>query len=441
MIINAQQITKVAVVGLGLTGQSCVRFLLKQGITPTLFDTRTALDKSAITQQFGPLVINLGSLDAANFDDFELLLVSPGIAVSHPSIAAARQTGCLIWGDIELFAHFVKAPVVAITGSNGKTTVTTLLGKMAENSGITAATGGNIGIPVLDLLPDSSIELYILELSSFQLETTYQLPLIAATILNVTDDHLDRYQGFNEYAQAKQRIFHHSDWAVVNRQDLLTYPQQPADNQVISFGSDAPSDLAQFGIKDSGLYCGDKLLILAEDIAMIGKHNHLNALAAIALGDKAGLSLSSMIDTLKSFGGLEHRCQQISAKDNIRWLNDSKATNVGATLAALDGLADHSGKLIVIAGGDAKGADLTPLKKPFSDHVDRLIVIGRDKQLFCDIYRQAICCDDLTSAVLQARQLANAGDIVLLSPACASLDMFENYIDRGQCFISAVEGL
>ena len=437
MNINAQQITKVAVIGLGLTGQSCVRFLLKQGITPVLFDTRVTLD----TQSFSELAVHLGDLAAADFSSYQMLLVSPGIAISHPKIVEAQQRGCLIWGDIELFAHFVKAPVIAITGSNGKTTVTTLLGEMAKKANVNAAIGGNIGIPVLDIVSDPSIELFILELSSFQLETTYQLNLQGATILNLSDDHLDRYDGFDGYVAAKQRIFLHCATAIINRQDNLTMPAASLVTNHLSFGLDAPTCETQYGIKDDALFVGQQLLISTRDIAMLGQHNYLNAMAAIALGTVAGIALEPMLETLKTFSGLEHRCQQISTKAGVRWLNDSKATNVGATLAALEGLAGHQGKLLLIVGGDAKGADVSALQQPFIDHVDTLITIGRDRQLFNDIYPNAISCSDLTSAVLAAKQASEPGDIVLLSPACASLDMFKNYIERGQCFIAAVEGL
>ena len=441
MNLNAQQITKVAVIGLGMTGQSCVRFLLKQGLTPVLFDTRAKLDLAPIEQQFGQLEVHLGCLSDAYLSSFELLLVSPGVAISNPAIKQAADRGCLIWGDIELFSYFVQVPVIAITGSNGKTTVTTLLGAMAEQAGVNAAIAGNIGVPVLDLVSDHSIELFILELSSFQLETTHQLNLCCATILNLSDDHLDRYDDFSGYVAAKQRIYHHSETVVTNRQDRLTIPVSTPASKHYSFGNDAPRDDWQYGITDQGLYRGERLLIATEDIAMIGKHNQLNALAAITLGTIAGLPMAAMVATLKTFSGLEHRCQQISNKGGVRWLNDSKATNVGATLAALDGLSDHEGQLIVIVGGDAKGADVSALQQPFANHVDQLIVIGRDKQLFSAIYPGAISCDDLTSAVITANKYCHCGDIVLLSPACASLDMFNNYIERGQCFITAVEGL
>ena len=438
MIINAQHYSKIAVLGLGLTGQSCVRFLLQQGITPTLFDTRTAFNVSTITEQFGSVALNLGTFDGVDFSQFEILLVSPGIAISHPAIKAAAKSGCLIWGDIELFGHFVQVPVIAITGSNGKTTVTTLLGEMANQAGIDAAIGGNIGIPVLDLVLDQSIELFILELSSFQLETTHQLKLIAATVLNVTDDHLDRYDDFSGYVAAKHRIFELADTIVVNRDDRLSAPSQT--KKIISFGANAPVG-ENFGLVSGSLYQGAEALLNVEKLAMVGQHNQMNALAALALGQLAGLPINAMLTTLKQFSGLAHRCQQISEHRGITWLNDSKATNVGATLAALEGLSNQQGKLIVIVGGDAKGANINGLKQPFSQYVDQLIVIGRDKELFVAIYPQAIRCDDLTQAVIQANQLAQTGDTVLLSPACASLDMFKNYIERGQCFISAVEKL
>jgi len=443
MIINGQEIEHIAVIGLGLTGRSCASFLLKQGLKPVLIDTRQHLDAKSISDEFLQSSVLLGPLESIDFSLYQMLVVSPGIAISHPALVRANQQGCQIVGDIELFAHFVTAPVIAITGSNGKTTVTSLLEQMAQADGIKAIAAGNIGVPVLDVVLDSSIELFILELSSFQLETTHTLKLVAATVLNISDDHMDRYDGLNDYAKSKQRIYNHCAMAVFNRQDDLTITDINMTPKAgkISFGVDKPTDENQLGLADGYLMQGENQLLNVSDMAMVGQHNQLNALAAIALGQQAGLSLKAMIDTLKTFGGLEHRCQKIASDDGVLWLNDSKATNVGATLAALEGLKSHQGKLIVIAGGDAKGGDLTPLKRPFETTVNHLIVMGKDASLFTAIASNAITCNSIEEAVIQASTFANSGDIVLLSPACASIDMFDNYMQRGQHFIDAIGSL
>ncbi len=441
MRINSQDITRIAVIGLGLTGRSCVRFLQQQGVTADLFDTREKLDVTALGKQLNVDAgrITLGALANSDFSQFQMLLVSPGIAISEPVLLAAAANGVLIWGDVELFSHFVKVPVLAITGSNGKTTVTTLLCDMSNDAGVKTVAAGNIGLPVLDVVSDDTVELFVLELSSFQLETIHQLSTVAATVLNVTDDHMDRYTGLADYALAKQRIYRHCELAIVNRQDDLTDPSERITS--ISFGLDKPQRPQDYGLFEGALYHGKQRLMACDELAMIGQHNQLNALAALALGSQVNLPLASMLNTLTQFSGLAHRCALVPTQDGITWLNDSKATNVGATLAALHGLSSHQGKLILIAGGDAKGGDLSPLKTPFEQCIDALILIGRDKQLFCDIYSGAVLCDSLEQAVAVATGLANKGDVVLLSPACASLDMFSNYMERGDRFIKAVEAI
>jgi len=435
MIINGQDIKNVAVIGLGLTGRSCASFLLKQNVTPTLIDTRDSLDSDNISQEFKQAKVILGSLDNIDFSVFDMLVVSPGISINHPALIKAKNTGCLIVGDIELFAHFVKVPVIAITGSNGKTTVTSLLAEMAIQSGIKAVAVGNIGLPVLNVVLDETIELFILELSSFQLETTHNLSLIAATVLNISDDHMDRYNGLDDYAFAKQRIYKHCKKALVNRQDELTLPVLTPE---LSFGLDEPQSNDQFGLANGYLMQGNTQLMAVHDMEMVGQHNQLNALAAIALGLQVDLPLAKMLSTLKNFSGLEHRCQKIPSDDGILWLNDSKATNVGATLAALEGLKTYQGNIIVIAGGDAKGGDLTPLKIPFDTCVSELIVMGQDAPLFVSLIPNAHVCNSMADAVVLASSFAQQGDIVLLSPACASIDMFDNYMQRGQQFIDAI---
>lgn len=438
MKFNGQEITKVAVIGLGMTGRSCASYLIKQGLAPLLVDTRENLDRSLLPESFSQCELALGDLDNIDFSEYQLLVVSPGISIRQPAFDKAKAQGCIVAGDIELFANAVSVPVLAITGSNGKTTVTSLLEAMAKENGVNAIAAGNIGVPVLDVVDDKSIELFILELSSFQLETTDSLCLKAATVLNISDDHMDRYDGLDDYAQAKQRIYRNCQVPIVNRQDARTHM---LDGRGQSFGLDAPANDNEFGLKNGNLMRGDTSLVSVNDMAMVGVHNQLNAQAAIALGLQVGFSLDAMIATLKSFTGLEHRCQKVATNDGILWLNDSKATNVGATLAALEGLKSHDGNLVLIAGGDAKGGDLSPLLKPFNDQVSNIIVMGKDARLFKSLSDNVREVSNMQEAVALAASLANRGDIVLLSPACASIDMFSNYMERGQQFMIAVGGL
>lgn len=438
MQFNGQDIQRVAVIGLGLTGRSCASYLISKGLTPLLVDTRIDLDISTMNEQFSMCEIVLQTLDSLDLSDYQLIVVSPGISIRQQVFIDAQHAGAMLAGDIELFAHEVNVPVIAITGSNGKTTVTTLLETMAKNSGINAVAAGNIGVPVLDVVQDKTIELFILELSSFQLETTTSLSLRAATVLNISDDHMDRYNDLADYAHAKQRIYQHCQSPVINRQDPLTHINV---QNCLSFGSDKPSHEGEFGLNNGNLMHGSQVLMSCDDMAMVGQHNQLNALAAIALGSQAGIPLDKMLETLRTFVGLAHRCQLVPSKDGVIWLNDSKATNVGATLAALDGLKAHQGRLILIAGGDAKGGDLSPLIRPFEARVSHLITMGKDASLFDAIYSDAHHVKSMGDAVAMASSFVESGDIVLLSPACASIDMFKNYMERGQQFIDAVERL
>lgn len=444
LTIGATEINRVAVIGLGLSGRSCVRFLLQQGIEPDLYDTRLEFDDAPLRALWPSARIQRGPLRAELLGDYQLLLVSPGIAVAHPAIQAAAERGGLIWGDVQLFAHFAAAPIIGITGSNGKTTVTSLVGEMAKEAGLKVAVGGNIGVPALDLLADE-VQLYVLELSSFQLETTHHLPLVAATVLNLCEDHLDRYQGLEAYADAKQRIYQHARWCLSNRDDPLTPPRFSVDKtghvDSYSFGSDKPRVMDEWGLYQSALWRGNERLLAVSELGLIGRHNQLNVLAALALGDKAGVPMAAMLATLRRFRGLPHRCQLVSERGGIRWLNDSKATNVGATLAALEGLADHPGHLLLIAGGDAKGADLSSLQPLLRERVEQLIVLGRDGEALAALVDNPVRVDSLEAAVERAAALAKDGDIVLLSPACASIDMFSDYRQRGDCFCTAVEAL
>ncbi len=431
---------RVAVIGLGVTGLATVRFLLKHGVKPVLMDTRlkvAGLDAIAAEKVDG---IYLGELDANRLARMDVLLVSPGLDTSHPALRFATAQGAQLMGDVELFALCNEKPVVAVTGSNGKSTVTTLTEFMLNCSGIPALAAGNIGLAVLDALERSDAKIYVLELSSFQLETTHSLKLRAAANLNVTEDHLDRHGTMAAYAAAKQRIYLHTDLAVFNAEDSLTRPLGCAAPQ-IGLNLQQPQDgygLVQHQGESWLLVDGEPLLPVRQ-MSMVGRHNQFNALASCALALAAGCSREALVQALQTYQPLPHRCTLVADQQGIRWVNDSKATNVGATLAAIAGLrADVPGKLILIAGGDGKGVDFTELATVLKQQVDQVITLGRDGPAIAALVPGTIEVADLTAAVKQAAALAKSGDMVLLSPACASLDMFKNYEERGRLFAEAV---
>lgn len=431
---------KVAVLGLGLSGLATVRFLLKQGVKPTLMDTRlkvSGLDTVPAEKVDG---IYLGELDANRLAKMDVILVSPGLDLSHPAIRFAAAQGTQLIGDVELFALVNQKPVLGITGSNGKSTVTTLATYMLEQSGIKALAAGNIGLPVLDALAESDTEVYVLELSSFQLDTTYNLQLLAACNLNVTEDHLDRHGSMAAYAAAKQRIFQHAALAIYNADDALTTPQhQPQQQQLALSITGSDYGVVEVNGERWLQVAGAPLLPVAE-MSLVGKHNQFNALAAAALALAAGASREWVASALRSYQSLPHRCTLVANHNGIRFINDSKATNVGATLAAIAGLrSDVSGKLILIAGGDGKGADFTELAAVLKAQVDVLITLGKDGPAIAALVPGAIEVTDLAAAVKVAAGLAKTGDLVLLSPACASLDMFKNYEERGRLFAELVQ--
>jgi len=434
---------KVAVLGLGLSGLATLRFLLKQGVKPTLMDTRlkvSGLETIAPEKVDG---IYLGELDANRLAGMDVILVSPGLDTNHPAIRFAQMQGTQLIGDVELFALCLnsadKSPtVVAITGSNGKSTVTTLVAQMLECSGIKAIAAGNIGLPVLDALAETDTEVFVLELSSFQLETTYSLKLKAACNLNVTEDHLDRHGTMAAYAAAKQRIYQHANFAVYNALDPLTKPVTPVPEQIAISLDGAGYGVVQHQGEEWLQVAGAPLLKVAE-MSLVGLHNQFNALSAAALALAAGASREGLAQALKTYQSLPHRCALVANHKGVRWINDSKATNVGATLAAIAGLrADVTGNLILIAGGDGKGADFTELATVLKQQVDSLITLGKDGPAIAALVPGALQVIDLTAAVKAAAAQAKAGDLVLLSPACASLDMFKNYEERGRLFSEAV---
>jgi UDP-N-acetylmuramoylalanine--D-glutamate ligase len=427
---------------------SLVRFLARQGLPFAVVDSRANPPELAtLREQFPQVEVRCGELDVEFLCRASELLVSPGMALATPALQQAAARGVTMSGDIELFARYAKAPIIAITGSNAKSTVTTLVGEMALAAGKRVAVGGNLGTPALELLADE-VELYVLELSSFQLETTAQLNAAVATVLNVSEDHMDRYSGLPAYHQAKHRIFRGAKHVVINRQDALSRPLLNEGVTCSTFGLNKP-DFKTFGIiVEEGekylAYQFDKLMNVRE-LKMRGAHNQANALAALALGHAAGLAFEPMLAALREFTGLEHRCQWLRELREVNYYDDSKATNVGAALAAIEGLgADIDGKLLLVAGGDGKGADFSALRAPVAAHCRAVILLGRDAELLASALGDSVPLlrvKTLEEAVLRAAELAQSGDAVLLSPACASLDMFKNYEQRGQLFAAAVQGL
>lgn len=432
------------IVGLGLTGLSVARFLAKHHRPFIVADSRDEPPMlKTFRTEFPDAPVYLGGLDYLQWQDATEIILSPGVSRATPAIAQALENGIPVIGDIELFAREVNAPFVAITGSNGKTTVTSLVGQMARDAGLKVRVGGNIGTPALDLL-DDNVDLYVLEISSFQLESTNRLAAAVACILNLSEDHMDRYSGLHAYMTTKQRIYFGAGAVVINRDDPLTQPPMAKNIKSTSFGLGEP-DLRDFGLRQEGsgffLAHGLKSLMPRSELALHGMHNTSNALAALALGSAVGIQQDSMISTLRTFSGLEHRCQLIGEKNGIRFYNDSKATNVGATTAAIAGLASGPGSIILIAGGDGKGADFSPLTPVLEQYVQCLVVIGKDAEIIAEKAGTVPVqkCETLEEAVHCAFEQALPGSIVLLSPACASFDMFDSYIDRGNRF-AAIAG-
>jgi UDP-N-acetylmuramoylalanine--D-glutamate ligase len=435
-----------AIVGTGITGLSVARFLARQQQPFVLLDTRLQPPNlQQVQAEFPDVRIELGELNKETLLLADEIIVSPGIALDTPAIAAAKAAGISIVGDIELFVRYAHAPIVAITGSNAKSTVTTLVGEMATHAGINVAVGGNLGTPALELL-DASVELYVMELSSFQLETVTHLGAKVATILNISADHLDRYADMRMYHAAKLRVYFGAEKIVVNRNDILTQPPFAVGVKPITFGGGA--EFNNFGvIEDNGqdyLAWQFQPLMPVSELKISGKHNVDNALAALALGHAAGIPLTAMLETLKIFRGLPHRCEWVATKQGVDFFNDSKGTNVGATLAAINGLARSPAQLVLIAGGEGKGADFNELVPALKNQVSCAVLIGRDAQQIAIAIQSTtkiVFADSMIDAVNNALAEAQTGDAVLLSPACASFDMFKNYEDRGQQFCAAVRGL
>jgi len=439
-----QEHAKILVVGLGKTGMSVASYLRNLGLDFALVDSRKKPPfNEQLLANMPDVPVFTGRFEPSVFALATHLVVSPGISMQEPVIQQALARGVIALSDIDLFACSTHKPIIAITGSNGKSTVTTLLGVMAKEQGVSVGVGGNLGTPALDLL-DKSVQLYILELSSFQLERTTQLNAVASTVLNISEDHLDRYAGMDAYIQQKYKVFAGDGVMVINLDDAVVLAMNNAEREVKTFSLlDEQADYHLMNVgQERYLAVNHQPILSVKEMKLLGRHNQANALAALALGQAVNFSDAAMCSALKQYSGLQHRMQFIADIKGVRWVNDSKATNVGACIAALEGIDGQD--IILIAGGDAKGADMQPLVPLLKSKVKQLVLIGKDSALI----KQAVKTDlpvieavTLDKAIELSYQLSQAGDTVLLSPACASLDQFVNYQERGRSFSLAVKAL
>lgn len=446
---------RVLVLGLGETGLSVLRWLATKGAVLSVADSRdNPPNMDDLVRAMPQVAIYTGKFKAHILLDAELIVISPGVALSEPAVQAAISHGIPVIGDVELFAQYrpKNAKVIGITGSNGKTTVTTLVGEICKAAGLNTIVAGNIGLPVLDALQMDVPDIYVLELSSFQLETTINLHVDAATVLNVCEDHMDRYDTIADYAAAKARLLQHAKVAVLNRDDEISLAMQ-AEN-IITFGINAAPTVNDFGLIQNGelwFASGQRKLCKTSELKIAGQHNVANALAAAALCSAVGIEKLAIVEALRAFKGLPHRVEWVANIDDVDYYDDSKGTNVGATCAAIAGMTKNDNghnrpqKVVLIAGGDGKGQDFSPLTAAVQTNGRAVVLIGRDAPLIeavllkTDIPRyQAV---DLSEAVNIAKRVAQAGDAVLLSPACASFDMFNNYVHRAEVFVDAVKRL
>lgn len=433
------------IVGLGRTGLSVARHLRARGIEFAVTDSRAAPPELAALRELAANAeLRVGGFDVSLLEGAAQVIASPGVSLREPILATALERRIPVIGDIELFARAARAPVAAVTGTNGKSTVTTLVAAMARAAGLRAVAGGNLGRPALDLLGDAAPDLYVLELSSFQLETTRSLRTRAATVLNVTSDHMDRYSSMLDYAYAKASIFDQCEAAVVNLDDALVAAMPRHGQRVLGFSiqqNAAAAFSARAQDKEVLLQRHGRTLSALSELKIAGLHNAANALAALALCEALDLDLDACLKALREFPGLPHRAQWIADVQGVRYIEDSKGTNVGATLAAVSGM---QGPLILIAGGQGKGQDFTPLAAAFRGKVKHAVLLGQDAAQLATVLG-AVCSletvTDMEQAVQAAARRAAAGDTVLLSPACASLDMFRDYAHRGEVFAAAVRRL
>ncbi len=455
----------VLVLGLGDTGLSCARWLTARGAQVSVADSRAAPPQAARLAEMLPQVpLYTGPFEDARLQSAELLVISPGIPLREPAVARAIAAGVEAVGDVELFARAIAAfnqqtaqsddsggpmQVIAITGSNGKSTVTAMCGDMCRMAGLSTCVAGNIGQPVLDALLEveqntaPAPQVWVLELSSFQLETTQSLNATAVTVLNLSEDHMDRYADMDAYAAAKARIFSGNSIQVLNRDDARSMAMAIPGRKVVTFGLDSCPSGDDFGLCENELCMGDEMLMPLSDLPVAGLHNAANALAALALARTLGKPIEALLRGLAHFKGLPHRVEKVAEIEGVTYYDDSKGTNVGATEAALYGLGDR--RAVVILGGEGKGQDFSPLKAAVTANARAVVLIGRDAPLIAAaiegsgvaVYQVA----SLGDAVEKAQCLAQVGDAVLLSPACASFDMFRNYIHRAEVFVEAVNKL
>ena len=437
---------KYLVIGTGKTGISCIRHLHNKSIKFAVADTRpNPPDIEMLREQFPSIKFNCGAISDEIIDKYDVLVISPGISLNSLFIQYALKVGKEVIGDIELFAREAKAPIIAITGTNGKTTVTTLISKMAEASNKRVLTGGNIGTPALDLLIEPEPDLYVLELSSFQLQTTYSIKFKVALLLNITEDHIDHHGSMKKYIEAKFRIFNNCEYAIINK----NIKNKPSCRNTIQFSLSQPVSDNDYGIteKENNTFLSagpENCFFNVCNLKIEGKHNRENALAAYAAGCAFGLDKEKMIQVLNEFEGIKHRCQFIRKIAGVKWYNDSKATNVGATLAAVQGLGTNSKNIILILGGVGKDADFSSLTPALKKFVKTVILFGRDADIIKKDIKDAaniISADSLIDVIKKAKTNSKAGDIILFAPACASFDMFNNYEHRGEEFMRLVQTL
>jgi UDP-N-acetylmuramoylalanine--D-glutamate ligase len=443
-VIETGKQFNTVIVGLGKTGFACARYLAAQGVSFAVTDNRDQPPMLNEMQAALPDVsLYLGGFDESLLLSADHLLLSPGVSLQEGAIVKAIDSGVEVYGDIELFCRNISAPVIAITGSNGKSTVTTLVAEMLRAAGLNVVEGGNLGTPALDLLGDNEPDIYVLELSSFQLETVSSLNAIASVVLNISPDHMDRYEGLTEYKTAKERIYDGNGTIVINLDDPAVASMARNQRNCVDFTLFDPLP-GDYGVRDYDgerwIVKGEDKLIPVNDLHIKGEHNIANAMAAMALAETLNCPQAAMLSVLRSFPGLQHRCQWIAEHAHVQWFNDSKGTNVGASCAAIKGLATDE-NIVLIAGGDGKGADFSEMEHVAEGRLKAAIVLGKDGPGIGKVLVNVVpvhAVDSIEMAVETAARIASAGDIVLLSPACASLDMFENYQARGDAFVTAV---
>lgn len=431
------------IAGMGVTGISCARFLRRRNVPFRVIDSRDEPPQlRAFREEFPETEISTGGFDNRALQGIRTLVLSPGIDLRHPFVELARSKGVRIVGDIEIFAEYANAPVIGITGSNGKSTVTTLAGYLLEQAGYKVRTGGNLGTAALDLITEPAPDFYVLELSSFQLDLTESLRLRAAVVLNVSDDHMDRYAGIDDYTASKARIYRQAEWCIVNKDDARVRAMRVGERRLL-FGAAAPASENDYGLVEAGgevwLAHGERRLLPAERLGIQGRHNRMNALATLALLQAAGVEPAAVAEYLPGFTGLPHRCRLVAHHKGVRWINDSKATNVGAAAAALE---SFDPPIILIAGGDGKGADFSVLRHSVANRVKAVLLFGRDAALIEQALSDIVPCvrlNNMEEAVARAAAMTGSGDTVLLAPACASLDMYPGYAARGDDFARCVQ--